>query len=167
MTRDEARAELERIATEAPYQRDRVQAIRLLREMWAEEEVDPQTRVAEPVRESRSSPLDGPHQRCRSLQWVPLSRECREDHLESGLEAANRSKGQQPYAVHRPPSGLSDRSQSTAAPARALQAGGRLFEPGTAHLHASRLYHVPATAVEPVPAAAAYSVSLPEFEYLP
>ena len=47
MTRDEAKAELERIATEAPYERDRIQAIRLLREMWPEEDVDPQTRVAE------------------------------------------------------------------------------------------------------------------------
>jgi hypothetical protein len=33
MTRNEARAELERIAPEAPYERDRIQAIRLLREM--------------------------------------------------------------------------------------------------------------------------------------
>jgi hypothetical protein len=47
MTRDEAKAELERIATEAPYERDRIQPIRLFREMWAEEEVDPQTRVAD------------------------------------------------------------------------------------------------------------------------
>ncbi len=47
MPRDEAKAELERIATEAPYERDRIQAIRLLRQMWAEEEVDPQARVAE------------------------------------------------------------------------------------------------------------------------
>ena len=47
MTRDEAKAELERIATEAPYEGDRIQAIRLLREMWAEEDVDPQTRMAE------------------------------------------------------------------------------------------------------------------------
>ena len=47
MTRDEAKAELERIALEAPYERDRIQAIRLLREMWAEEDVDPQTRMAE------------------------------------------------------------------------------------------------------------------------
>jgi hypothetical protein len=45
MTRDEAKAELERIATEAPYERDRIQAIRLLREIWAEEDVDPQTRM--------------------------------------------------------------------------------------------------------------------------
>jgi hypothetical protein len=47
MTRDEAKAELERIALEAPYERDRIHAIRLLREMWAEEEGDPQARVAE------------------------------------------------------------------------------------------------------------------------
>ena len=47
MTRDEAKAELERIATSAPYERDRIQAIRVLREMWAEEEADPQARVAE------------------------------------------------------------------------------------------------------------------------
>ena len=47
MNRDEAKAELERIATEAPYERDRIQAIRLLREMWAEDDVDPQARVAE------------------------------------------------------------------------------------------------------------------------
>lgn len=47
MTRDEAKAELERIALEAPYERDRIQAIRLLREMWAEEDVDPKTRMAE------------------------------------------------------------------------------------------------------------------------
>ena len=47
MTRDEAKKELERIATEAPYERDRIQAIRLLREIWAEEEVDPQTQVAD------------------------------------------------------------------------------------------------------------------------
>ena len=56
MTRDEAKAELERIATEAPYERDRIQAIRLLREMWAEDDVDPQTRMAElfaQVREAR------------------------------------------------------------------------------------------------------------------
>ena len=47
MTRDEAKAELERIATEAPYERDRIQAIRLLREMWAEDDIDPQARVAD------------------------------------------------------------------------------------------------------------------------
>ena len=38
---------------------------------------------------------------------------------------------------HRSQSGLSDRRQQTAAGARALQAGGRPFEPGTAHLPAS------------------------------
>ena len=47
MSKDEAKAELERIATEAPYERDRIAAIRLLKEMWEEEAVDPQTRVAE------------------------------------------------------------------------------------------------------------------------
>ena len=47
MTRHEAKAELERIATEAPYERDRIAAIRELRSMWAEDDVDPQTRVAE------------------------------------------------------------------------------------------------------------------------
>ncbi len=50
MTRDGAKKELERIATEAPYERDRIQAIRLLREIWAEEEVDPQTRAGRAVR---------------------------------------------------------------------------------------------------------------------
>jgi hypothetical protein len=44
MARAEAMAELERIATEAPYERDRIQAIRLLREMWAEDE-DPRERA--------------------------------------------------------------------------------------------------------------------------
>lgn len=47
MTRDEAKRELERIALEAPYERDRIQAIRLLRQMWAQEDVDPKTRMAE------------------------------------------------------------------------------------------------------------------------
>ncbi len=47
MTRDEAKAELERIALEAPYERDRIQAIRLLREMWQEDEVAPEARMAE------------------------------------------------------------------------------------------------------------------------
>lgn len=46
MNRDEAKAELERIATEAPYERDRIAAIRELRSMWAEDD-DPQARVAE------------------------------------------------------------------------------------------------------------------------
>ena len=55
MTRDEAKAELERIATEAPYERDRIQAIRLLREMWAEDDVDPQARVAELFAQMRES----------------------------------------------------------------------------------------------------------------
>jgi hypothetical protein len=45
----------------------------------------------------------------------------------------NRSRAQQPDAIHRSPSGLSDRRQQTAVAARALQAGGRPFEPGTAH----------------------------------
>jgi hypothetical protein len=44
MARAEAMAELERIATEAPHERDRIQAIRLLREMWAEDE-DPRERA--------------------------------------------------------------------------------------------------------------------------
>ena len=47
MTRDEAKAELERIALEASYERDRIQAIRLLREMWQEDEVAPEARMAE------------------------------------------------------------------------------------------------------------------------
>ena len=47
MTRDEAKAELERIATETPYEMDRIQAIRLLREMWQEDEVAPEARMAE------------------------------------------------------------------------------------------------------------------------
>jgi hypothetical protein len=50
-----------------------------------------------------------------------------------GVEATNRSKKQQLGASHRSPRGLSDRRQQTAAAARALQAGGRPFEPGTAH----------------------------------
>ncbi len=45
--------------------------------------------------------------------------------------AAERSS---PARVIASPSGLSDRQQQTAAPTRALQAGGRPFEPGTAHL---------------------------------
>jgi hypothetical protein len=49
------------------------------------------------------------------------------------VEATNRSRAQQICAPHRSPSGLSDRRQQTAAAARALQAGGRPFEPGTAH----------------------------------
>ena len=110
MTRDGAKAELERIAAEAPCERDRIQAIRLLREMWTEEEVDPQTRVAELVRDLRSRLLDGPHQRRRSLQWLRL-RVNAGGSFGSGLEAANRSKGQQLYVVYRSPSGLSDRSQ--------------------------------------------------------
>ena len=36
-------------------------------------------------------------------------------------------------AIHRSPRCLSYKRQQTAAPARALQAGGRPFEPGTAH----------------------------------
>jgi hypothetical protein len=54
------------------------------------------------------------------------------------LEATNRSKAQQICAAHCSPCGLSDRRQQTAAAARALQAGGRPFEPGTAHPHRSR-----------------------------
>jgi hypothetical protein len=61
MTRDEAKAELERIATEAPHERDRIQAIRLFREMWAEEEVDPQTRwlICSPGSGRGPAPDDG------------------------------------------------------------------------------------------------------------
>jgi hypothetical protein len=44
--------------------------------------------------------------------------------------AADRSRY---VTFHRSPSGSSDRRQQTAAAARALQAGGRPFEPGTAH----------------------------------
>ena len=55
-------------------------------------------------------------------------------HVGSALEATNRSsRARQPGAIHRSPSGLSDRRQQTAAAALALQAGGRPFEPGTAH----------------------------------
>ena len=42
MTRDEAKAELERIALNAPYERDRIQAIKLLREIWADEDAEKQ-----------------------------------------------------------------------------------------------------------------------------
>jgi hypothetical protein len=53
------------------------------------------------------------------------------------MEATNRSRAQQPGANHRSPSGLSDIRQQMASAARALQAGGRPFEPGTAHPQAS------------------------------
>ena len=56
MTKDEAKAELERIATEAPYERDRIAAIRELRSMWAEDDVDPQARVAELFAQMRETP---------------------------------------------------------------------------------------------------------------
>ena len=46
MTRDDAKAELERIALEAPYGRDRIRAIRLLREMWAEDDTEKQAETA-------------------------------------------------------------------------------------------------------------------------
>ena len=57
----------------------------------------------------------------------------------SALEATNRSKSQQPDVLERLRSRSSDRWQQTAAHARALQAGGRPFEPGTAHPHAPLL----------------------------
>jgi hypothetical protein len=67
----------------------------------------------------------------------------------SALEATNRSKPQQPDVLERLRSRSSDRWQQTAARARALQAGGRPFEPATAHRHAKRTRgrRVPATAV--------------------
>jgi hypothetical protein len=46
MTRDDAKTELERIALEAPYERDRIQAIRLLREIWAEDDTRRQPETA-------------------------------------------------------------------------------------------------------------------------
>jgi len=56
---------------------------------------------------------------------------------ESSLEARNRSKPPQAErrSTHIPvaPNGRRDRGQQTAAAALPLQAGGRLFEPGTAH----------------------------------
>jgi hypothetical protein len=42
MTREDAKAELERIALGARYERDRIQAIKLLREMWADEDAEKQ-----------------------------------------------------------------------------------------------------------------------------
>jgi hypothetical protein len=110
--------------------------------------IDPGSRLAPAVRSShglllggrthRTGPTRGCYRNGRRAGVPPFaglaiaSRE-QERACGSAVEAANRSRPQQPGANHRSPSGLSDIRQQMAAAARALQAGGRPFEPGTAH----------------------------------